>query len=536
MQLLYVVALEVRGTDAFERAIGHIENWMVYADPAFDVREFREDGFRALPLARFEGVSIERTASWEVLEEEDERAFKLVVSQPVETDIQLSTRFTVGTTEYGALFRASIARAHTGSSLRPVSETTVFQPNVVRQLAYDAALALTVDGQHVEARYLPIKTLDEAAEVVQSIKSDNRLPFVLVHVRSPQSWDLAKLLARGLVGLARVLTLNYSTSRAIAAALPDVRTPFGGLLLAWPGRTVTPWNMAEDLIAELGPEAIQRQLLQLLGGMSALGRGTDTVWQAARTRQNESLMATLLADAASARERSDTDAEILALRAQVDVLRKSERELGAIGEEALQRADAGQHDADVYREQRDAAEREARMWRDLYNGERATAEPEDDDDPWELIPDLVPGADPQQTFLALADAAADRIAFTPTASKSWSKIRYPEPDDMTRKLVKLARAAVDLYGDEEQTMGHVDNWFKEAHDLNVALTDQKIATDKSLRWVREFEFDEVTLDATPHVKVRDGVKPNECGRIHFAFDKRNRRIVVHHVAVKTYKM
>src|SRR5699024_7307366 len=160
-------------------------------------------------------------------------------------------------------------------------------------------------------------------------------------------------------------------------------------------------------------------------------------------------------------------------------------------------------------------------------------------DPWLDIKDLTPGEDPEATFLAITDAASDRIVFTERARKSWSGIEYPEPWDMKEKLLLLARAAVRLYDDEEKSIPLLDDWMKEEFGLNVALTDQTISKwkKKEMRWLNEFEFEGEVLNATPHVKVRDAVKFNECGRIHFALegpDKKG-RLVVQHVGVKTYK-
>ena len=109
---------------------------------------------------------------------------------------------------------------------------------------------------------------------------------------------------------------------------------------------------------------------------------------------------------------------------------------------------------------------------------------------------------------------------------------------MTDKLVKLAQAAKELYETRGRTIPHLDTWFKENYGLNVALTDQTISKFKrnELAWLRKFNFeDSLSLDGTPHVKVRDAVSPNECGRIHFALDSSKNRIVVHHVGVKVYK-
>lgn len=85
----------------------------------------------------------------------------------------------------------------------------------------------------------------------------------------------------------------------------------------------------------------------------------------------------------------------------------------------------------------------------------------------------------------------------------------------------------------------MDEWFRIEHDLTVAMSDKTITQfrKKKMRWLNSFEHDGASnLNGTPHVKVRDAVAPNECGRIHFALEGDKKRIVVHWVSVKTYTL
>ncbi|PKW26688.1 hypothetical protein ATL31_1505 [Phycicoccus duodecadis] len=171
-------------------------------------------------------------------------------------------------------------------------------------------------------------------------------------------------------------------------------------------------------------------------------------------------------------------------------------------------------------------------WKGQYLGQyEGESETEGEVDLWEKIPDLVAGGDPTDTFLALTDASESRIVFTEAAERSWKKISYPHPDDMTEALTSLAQAAHELYGGEPVKMGYVDEWFKTAFGLNVSTADDTIEKSKALRY---FDYEGQRRDQTPHVKVADAVKPNEVGRIHFAFDKAGGRLIVNHVALKLY--
>ncbi len=144
---------------------------------------------------------------------------------------------------------------------------------------------------------------------------------------------------------------------------------------------------------------------------------------------------------------------------------------------------------------------------------------------------LLPGENPSDVFRAIEDASEGHIAFTAAAEASWRSIDYPDPADMTDKVIRLARAAEQLYSGPSDGMGHLGSWFKTNFGLNVAMKDQTIGQDRKLR---AFRFEDEVYSQEPHVKVRDAVKPNEVGRIYFDLDKARGRIVVNHVGLKLY--
>jgi hypothetical protein len=325
----------------------------------------------------------------------------------------------------------------------------------------------------------------------------------------------------------------------IAEAHPEARVPFGGLAIVWPGLGAPPLTLSAERLAELGAEEIRRLLTQRLGALAALGHGEDSTWRRLRSLSENARLVELSERASRAREGGDKDGEISALKQQVEALEEAKAELESIGEDALQQAETSAQLARQLESERNQARDEARMWqtsyRDLSAGKSVGAH--EPDDVWSAIPVLVSRADPEATFLAITDAASEHIVFTDRARKSWADIDYPEPEDMTEKLVALARAAVVLYDGEERSIPLLDDWMKEQFGLTVALTDQTITKwkRKDMRWLNEFEHEGETLNATPHVKVRDAVKFNECGRIHFALESKKGRLVVQHVGVKTYE-
>lgn len=539
MQLMYVVEVAVEGDGAFERIVVHVADWLSGAQGLLTPSDFASNGSRELSPARTPNGTYARHGDWEVLETGGSRALKLVVSQAVGTDLELSTRVTVTSIDGIVRFRVGIGRGTTNQRLIPVGATDIYQPGILRLLDQDETLTLRARGQLVNGRYIPVKTAVEASAVADILTGEDRLPLALIHVRSTDTWDLARELSRKLLGLVRTVTLNFETSRVIAEAHPEVRVPFGGLAIAWPGLGAPPLTLSAERLSDLGVEEIRRVLAQRLGALAALGNGEDAAWRRVRSLAENARLAELSEQASRAREGGDKDGEISALQQQVEALEEAKAELEAIGEDALQQAETSARQARQLESERNQAREEAEMWqtsyRDLSAGKSVDAPAPQD--AWSEIPELVPRADPEATFLAITDAASEHIVFTDRARKSWADIDYPEPADMTEKLVALARAAVALYDGEEKSIPLLDDWLKEQFGLTVALTDQTITKwkRKEMRWLNEFEFEDETLNATPHVKVRDAVKFNECGRIHFALEGKKGRLVVQHVGVKTYQ-
>ncbi|WP_262003574.1 hypothetical protein [Microbacterium sp. Mcb102] len=536
MQLLYVVKFEVAGEDAYERILSHIAEWLTDEYTPLTSDSFHSGGSQTLRTAYVNGQAYVRHGTWEVVELEGTQALKLEVSQAADqAALELTTRVTVSEVDGEVQFRVGIGRENVTEQVVPVTETDVFQPGIVRTLAYDPDLTLRRAGQLVLPQYITARTPEEAIEIAASLPLSTRLPLVLVHARTHDMWETAKALSRKLLGLAQVVTVNFDVSSRITAAHPSIKVPFGGLMLVWPGMSAEPVDVSLALMDTLGADGILRLLTGRLGALSALGNGTDARWRQAKSAADKAKMQTALQRAERARVGGDTQEEIKALKQQIEILEDSKAELEAIGEEALTSVDARDRRISELEVQLEKSQNDTRIWREAYQ-ESGAQEPAEPEDPWTRIATLEPKKDPTATFRDIAKAASSHIVFTERASKSWSDIAYPEPADMTEKLIALAHAAVALYADDLGAMGRLDDWFKEKQGLNVALTDQTI-TDwkkKEFKWLNAFEFEGEVLNATPHVKVRDGVKLNECGRIHFALEPKKKRIVVHYVAVKTY--
>lgn len=539
MQLMYVVDLDVEGAGAYDRILHHIASWVSGGGVQVDPVLFENSGTSALAPARTPRGNSARVGTWETLDVSDCRALKLVISQTAGSALEVSTRVTATNIKGHVHFRVGIARETTSAHLVPVETTDIFQPRILRTIDEDPDLVLKSGGQIVSGEYIQVKTTKEAHAVSELLATENRLPLAVIHVRSRVSWELAREVSRKLLGLVRTVTVNFETANVIKDSDPEARVPFGGMAIIWPGFGAPSLRYTAEQLSEMGAEEVRRNLMKRLGPLSALGNGVDSEWRQVRSMADSARISILSEEVSSAREGGDKDGEISALEKQVEVLQQAKLELASIGEEALQDADSAARTAQKLESERDQAREESAMWQKLYrdlSAGRPTA-PAIPDDAWESIPKLESGADPEATFLAIVDASSGRIVFTDRARKSWTSIDYPEPEDMTEKLITLARAATVLYDGEVKSIPHLDDWLKREFNLSVALTDQTITKwkRKELKWLNSFEFEGENLNATPHVKVRDAVKFNECGRIHFALEAPKSRLVVQHVGVKAYE-
>ncbi len=532
MQVLYAVDFEIGGplepNERHQALSEHIARWLSNGSSGeVTADDLARSGSALLPPRSVgERHSTTRSASWEVVEAGGARALRVSVTQLVDADVELTTRVTVATVMQKTWFRVGLSREQTAGYLSPVRDTPIFQPGVLGMVVRDDRLNVSIGAQRIDDSYLPIRTASDAELLVHSMGKSQRLPIVLVHLRSPESWALARLLSTRLIGLARVITLNHSTSRQIFASLPIVNVPFGGALLVWSDLNARGVSFTGEEIALRGIDNVRARLMSRLAAISALARGIDEGWRSARTATQQMARSAAEERVLRAIESDDHSGEVEALRSQVSGLKDDLNLWQSIAEESEEK----RVEAESLAENAEDAIRNADYWREQYEAAVTRSVTEDVVDVWDLVPILVARSDPQATFRALEDAAQDRIVFTDSAQRSWKSISYPDAADMTLKLKMLARGAVDLYGPDSGPIGHLDDWFAQ-RELKVASSDQTISRSPKLR---TFDFEGREYSQVMHVKVRDGVKPNEVGRIHFDLDKENQRIVVNHVAVKLY--
>ncbi len=530
MHLLYVTDLVVTPADTpsgavpYERLVDHAADWLSRGGHVIHANDLTTDGHATLSEG-YDGES--RAAVWTVIEAPTTRVLLIEVAQRVAQNVMLTTRVTIGDVDGVTSFRVGIAReSDRGGALTPVGFTPVFQPGIVGAVTRDLDLHLHVGGQSVSDRYLQLPSPRLVDDFAKMLDSSQRLPVLLVNTRTQPAWNFAREVAWKLVGLVRVVTLANYTRGRLAALRPHIAVPPGGARLVWSEAHVPGPTWGEERILSSDAEDLRSSVMRVVAPLSALYRGTDHVWQDARRRAQRLETESFARRVAAAQSSADQSELVVALQGQVGALTSERDEFEHLAEEYASEAASVRDRA----ERLDSAEAEAKYWRELYIETQAVT-PTAEVDLWSVIPPLVPRADPAETFRAIEAAADDRVVFTPAAATSWSKISYPEPEDMLEKLLGLANAAVDLYSEDPGTIGRIDEWFKTRHGLNVATADDTIQKTKALR---NFQFDGHGYDQTPHVKVRDGVKPNQVGRIHFAMDSDKKRFVINHVALKLY--
>lgn len=531
MQVLYVVEFDVRpkvpGADPYPAVMDDIAGWLSYtAGRTVPSSDFDTTGSITLPPNPRSAA--ERSASWEVVQATDVKAIRLEVREvDSESDTEFVTRVTVGQIASKTTVRVSMARESSPTWLSPAPPANLHQPGVIRSLARSRRVALSVRGQEQDGRFIQIRSDAEVNELTDIIKSATRLPILLVHTRTLHARDLAWAIGQKLIGLVRVVTLDYRALCAVNERMPGFSPPIAGARLIWSDATAQTVVFDAFEVNEDDPEVIRASLMRRLSPLSVLARGVDTAYREARRAELAERDRDTREQSRHALEQGDASAQVQALQNELAAVRATADEWQQLAVEEEHRAERFQAAAERVSELEDQVEQLSLALRSAAVPERKEA------DPWDDLPALETGVgeSAEALFLRLTDATSAQIVFTDRAVTSWKKCRYPYPDEMTECLVKLARVATALYDGSDRTIDHLDNWIRDEFDLKVALQDSVIEGNPRL-WKIYFEDEE--YDRTPHVKVRDRAPAPEVGRIHFALDAKNQRLIVDHVAVKLY--
>ncbi|MGN9816994.1 hypothetical protein ACTMUQ_16835 [Streptomyces sp. SD11] len=527
MQALYAVSFDVRSTQEpghiYERLRRHLADWLgdrgrMEAPSAVELGQ----AGRAV-LAGKAPEHGDRAVSWEVAGDLRTRALRVTIHQPLPNSAaQFVTRVTVCESEKGGGgLRVVMGREIPDGWIAPVQDPRLRRPNILRAVLADSELDVWVLGQRATGRYERIREQGQAAVLSESLAKSTRLPILMVHPRDDAGWDMAAEASGQLAGLAQVVTLNYVTAQAVRRIHAQVAVPSGGARLVWPNLALEHPAYSREEVSQAS--CVDTKLMPSLAHLSVIARGNDTAWETARQAMYRAAARKAAEQLSRAQATGDKAAEVEALAARAGQLEEDAKFWEDTAQVCMDERDKAQTEAATAEGLRLERDEWKKLYLDLSKGAAAEAV---DSDPWSEIPVLDTDATP--TFEALTAASEKRIVFTPNAVRAWKASRYPEPQEMTDQLVTLAQAAIDLYTAQSGKMPRMVQWFYDNHGLKFANSDEKLSKNKALRY---FEFDEKRRDGLPHIKVRDAVKPNEVGRIYFAFDSEVKRLIVNHVGL-----
>ena len=534
MQVHYVVEFEIqrRGAvdDLYAATLNSVASWLSFvASKGVDQESLEVSGRLALQPNR---SGSPRSAVWEVVGTEETRAIRIEVrDEDQASDSVFVTRLTLGQVGSKTMVRVSMARETSPTWLSPAPPPDLRQPGVVRSLLKNDQIELTIIGQLQDGRYIQVRTDAEVSNLAAAIRGNSRLPILLVHTRTLPALAAARTTAEKLVGLVRVVTLDYRASQALEAQLPGYAPPRAGARLVWSDSSAPTVSFNESKVNSEDSDVLRAHLMRLLAPVSVLARGLDRAFRTARHAEIAQKDRAARTQTEHALAAGNASAQLEALREELDTVRINAEEWERLATEEEERADRFQVEA----EKVPALEAQIEQLTIAIRALPAPThnDPNDEEDPWATPPELVTSDAPsaESLFIHLEDIASGHIAFTDRAPLSWKKSKYPFPEEMTECLVKLARVSTVLYDENERSYPHLDTWIRDEFDLKVALQDDTI--EKTPKF-RDFDYDGTTYNRTPHVKVRDHTAPSQVGRIHFALDHENRRLIVDHVGLKLY--
>jgi len=123
------------------------------------------------------------------------------------------------------------------------------------------------------------------------------------------------------------------------------------------------------------------------------------------------------------------------------------------------------------------------------------------------------------------------IIFTPHCVRTWGdalKRGYSEPAVMESELIKLSKFAMDYSSKQTVVGGSLVEYAKKHHGLELVLGDSNLP-DKN------FSFENKSFNQEAHIRADSGQTFNQLGRVHFALDQENSRLIVNIIGGKQYR-
>lgn len=367
---------------------------------------------------------------------------------------------------------------------------------------------------------------DEVADYVKDVLEHHErvLPVVIVAGDAPLQFPPNEL-ARRLAGLAHVAAFeDRATLIELKRVLPRTYVPFAGARIYWPGL-----GQDEDLVHRYWTKsqlshgkAIDARLRQLLAPLSVFRVPEDGTIGRIQVSVAREAIQRIREDARRAGERAATE-DLSELRTSYDSLSAQYEHLeeetyrGIDRQEQLE-AQNGSLRGEVSQLSAELATAQENL--KAYFTSYEEQEPEDETEGRREPPDS--WGELSERILELLSPG---FAITDRAQECSESNHYPSPGRMWDSLEKLAEAGDAFNAAGGETRQRFSDWIHENYGLDVSLQDGSYEN-------HQFEFEGSTLSRLPHVKVDDAVAPSEVGRIYFALDTDNARLVVDWFGVK----
>ena len=526
MQVQYIVDFDVRqaggatSAGAYAALLAHVQTWLEYAHldvpdlaalPAEGSCELRRRDDDTSDAA-WSATAGPRRLSWRRTGTAEHYAARIDLRAPLPgahavhvTGVTLAADLR----RDSAALRVVTGRESTEGRLAPAPLAYLRRPAVVRRVVQDEDLRVTALGRRVDGLRTDVTTPAEAEVLVEALDQRDRLPVVLVAPTEQRHLDCADAAALELPGLATVVAVRSAGARAhLAARRPQLDLPRGAARLVWPDLDAFEHPLVEpEHLASRSIPVLVDQLVRAIAPLSVIARGIDLPYRSAERAERAEARAAVAERLAAAEALGDGRATIDALHQQVAGLERENE----------------QWMAEVHRLEEEVAALTAEIGR---TGRPAADVRTRSGEDWDAAPELDPDdAKPLLSFLE--ERTGGRLRFTTTAARTWRKSRFAHPPLMREALLKLGRASLAFAEGQGSIDAHLDDWFRDACGLDVAMTDLKLRQSGRAR----FEFEGSVLEGLPHVRLGDGKRARECGRIYFAHQSDPARFVVHHVGI-----
>lgn len=532
MQMLYAVDFDVASRDGrdlqvvYHALFEHLFEWLSWGATGHPSREsLLSNGSLEYMKHGLEGQEDTlRRADWLLAGSGELNAFRIDVRQPLAAKgTWFQTRITLSRDQNRCRLRVVMGRDITSGWLAPVPFDTLRRPALVKNVTRDLRLDVRVSNQSVDNRFALIKDPTTIPVLLEALGNSNRLPILAIAPLGDAGRSLAGACARELQGLASVVSLSPRMVELINPDLAANSIPRGGARLFWPDLSLRQPLFSALQVENLSVDLNVEKLMRILAPISVIARSRDYGWENAVRADREAATSVVDAKIENARAIGDRQGEIQVLletreRLQNDLSDWVDAYAELEEENAQLKSAVSQYDTVAW---------EAGHYKDLYYKSQGGRNPSSLD--WDSAPQCDDG-EIVELLQFIADLSGGAFVYSDNAPKAWGKAEYPYPSRMRDALVALGRAAVEYRQKSAKIDGRIVDWFRDAYGLKVSVIDRGLELAK----LDTFAYDDRTYSRIPHVKLDDNTTPDRVGRVYFAKDAEEKRLIIDHVGLKLY--